>query len=163
MLGLRVRTNDPRTTERSSVMRRYLVILGLLAFVASGVALASSEGKRAQVSNKVQAELQKIDARLKLSPDQKTQIKTLLSEQSEKMDALYAEIEPRESAIRTEYRGKIREVLTPAQQTEWDQIKGEYKAKWDGTKGAGNAKGAAKKTSSTTNTTNTTNTSTTTK
>ena len=48
------------------------------------------------------------------------------------MDALYAEIEPREDAIRTEYRGKIREVLTPEQQAEWDKIKGEYRQKWNG-------------------------------
>jgi Spy/CpxP family protein refolding chaperone len=48
------------------------------------------------------------------------------------VDALYAEIEPREDAIRTEYRGKIREVLTPEQQAEWDKIKGEYRQKWNG-------------------------------
>ena len=129
-------------------MRRYIVILGLIAFVAAGTALAGSGGKRAEVGNKVQAELNKIDARLKLNTDQKTQVKTLLGEQSEKLDALYAEIEPRETAIRTEYRGKIREVLTPTQQAEWDKIKGEYKEKWTGKK-AEAKKAEGKATSST--------------
>ncbi len=114
-------------------MRRFVAIVALLAVVASAAAFAGS-GKRDEVSKKVQSELKKIDARLKLSDDQKTQIGTLLGEQMDKVDALYAEIEPREEAIRTEYRGKIRGILTPAQQTEWDKIKSEYKQKWTGEK-----------------------------
>ena len=122
-------------------MRRLIVLLGVVALVVSAAAVADqmSGGKQAEVANKVKAELNKIDARLKLTPDQKTQVKTLLVEQSDKMDALYAEIEPRAQAIHTEYRGKIRGVLTPAQQAEWDKIKGEYKEKWNGKKSDMNA------------------------
>ena len=115
-------------------MRRIVVILGVLAVVASGVALAQT-GKREEVANKVRGELKKIDARLKLTADQKTQIKSMLGEEADKLDALYAEIAPRETAIRTEYRGKIRGVLTPAQQAEWDKMKGEYREQWNGKKG----------------------------
>jgi hypothetical protein len=115
-------------------MRRFIVTLGLVALVASAVALAGEGGKRQDAENKIRAELKKIDARLKLTPEQKTQVTSLLGEQDTKLDALYAEIEPRETAIITEYRGKIRGVLTPTQQTEWDKIKGEYKAKWEGKK-----------------------------
>lgn len=113
-------------------MRRFVVILGVVALIVSAAALANEGGKKKQVQNKVQAELKKIDARLKLTPDQKTKVATLLDEQDGKLDALYAEIEPREDAIIKEYRGKIRGVLTPTQQAEWDKIKGEYKAKWEG-------------------------------
>ena len=42
----------------------------------------------------------------------------ILQEKFDKMDALDKE-----------YRGKLRDVLTPAQQTEWDKIKAEYRAK----------------------------------
>ena len=112
-------------------MRRFVVLLALVALVVSGIALAGN-GKRDDVANKVRAELKKIDARLKLTPDQKTQVSTLLTEQSDKMDALYAEIEPREDALRSEYKQKIRSVLTPTQQAEWDKIKSEYKQKWEG-------------------------------
>ena len=112
-------------------MRRFVVLLALTALVVSGIAVAG-QGKREDVANKVRAELKKIDARLKLTPDQKTQVSTLLTEQSDKLDALYAEIEPRETALRSEYKEKIRGVLTPAQQTEWAKIKSEYKQNWEG-------------------------------
>jgi len=70
------------------------------------------------MANRVRAELQKIDARLKLTPDQKDKLKGILQEKWEKQDALDKE-----------YRAKMRDVLTPAQQTEWDKMKGEYRAK----------------------------------
>lgn len=113
-------------------MRRFIVILGVVALVVSAAALAGEGGKRKDLENKARAELKKIDARLKLTPDQKTQVGNLLTEQSDKLDALYAEIAPREDAIITEYRGKIRGVLTPTQQAEWDKIKSEYRTKWEG-------------------------------
>ena len=121
-------------------MRRFIVIIGVLAIVASATALASG-GKQQEVASKIRAELNKIDARLKLSADQKSQVRTLLTEQSDKLDELYAEIEPKETAIRDEYRGKIRDVLTPAQQAEWDKIKGEYREKWTGQKSQGKSGG----------------------
>lgn len=114
-------------------MRRFIAVAALLAFVVSAAAFAAG-GKREEIGNKVRAELKKIDARLKLTSDQRTQIRGLLEQQSDKMDELYKEIEPREDAIRTEYRGKIREVLTPQQQAEWDKMKGEYRQKWNGKK-----------------------------
>ena len=113
-------------------MRKLVVILGVLALVVSVVALADNAGKHEEVAGKVKAELAKIDARLKLSPEQKTQVRTFLGEESNKLDALYKEIEPRETALHNEYKGKIRGVLTPTQQAEWDKIKGEYQAKWSG-------------------------------
>ena len=116
-------------------MRKWIGVVALLVIVVSAVAYAGG-GKREEMSNKVQSELKKIDKRLKLNADQKTQIGSLLDEQADKLDALYAEVQPREDAIVTEYRGKIRNVLTPAQQTEWDKIKAEYKQKWTGEKPA---------------------------
>ena len=113
-------------------MRKLVVILAVLALVVSVVALAAEGGKHEEVAGKVKAELAKIDARLKLSPEQKTQVRTLLGEESNKLDALYKEIEPRETALHNEYKGKIRGVLTPTQQAEWDKIKSEYQEKWSG-------------------------------
>jgi len=114
-------------------MRKLFVIVGVLALVAAVAALAAeTAGKHEEVAAKVRAELAKIDARLRLTPDQKTQVRTLLGQESDKLDALYREIEPRETAIHNEYKAKIRGVLTPTQQAEWDKIKGEYKEKWHG-------------------------------
>jgi Spy/CpxP family protein refolding chaperone len=83
--------------------------------LSAGAALAD---QAADVQAKVQAELKKIDARLKLTADQKDKLKGLIQERWDKADALDKE-----------YRAKMRDVLTPAQQTEWDKIKSEYRAK----------------------------------
>jgi len=83
--------------------------------LSTGVAFAD---EAAEVAARVKKELQKIDARLKLTPDQKDKMKSILSEKFDKMDALDKE-----------YRAKLRDVMTPAQQAEWDKIKAEYKAK----------------------------------
>ena len=72
----------------------------------------------ANMAAKVKAELKKIDARLKLTPEQKEKMRGILQEKFDKMDALDKE-----------YRAKLREVLTPSQQAEWDKIKAEYRAK----------------------------------
>jgi len=81
-------------------------------------ATAARADEAADMAARVKAELKKIDARLKLTGDQKDKLKGLLEEKWNKMDALD-----------TEYRAKMRDVLTPAQQTEWDKIKSEYRAK----------------------------------
>ena len=85
--------------------------------VALSVGIARAD-EAAAVAARVKAELQKIDARLKLTPDQKDKMRGILQEKFDKMDALDKE-----------YRAKLRDVMTPAQQTEWDKIKSEYKAK----------------------------------
>ena len=90
-------------------------------WVVCAVALSTGAAyadEAAAMAAKVKAELQKIDARLKLSPDQKDKMKGILQEKFDKQDALDKE-----------YRAKLRDVMTPAQQTEWDKIKSEYKAK----------------------------------
>jgi len=85
--------------------------------VALSVGIARAD-EAAAVAARVKAELQKIDARLKLTPDQKDKMRGILQEKFDKMDALDKE-----------YRAKLRDVMTPAQQAEWDKIKSEYKAK----------------------------------
>jgi hypothetical protein len=90
-------------------------------WIVCAVALSTSAAyadEMADMAARVKAELKKIDARLKLSPDQKDKLKGMLEEKWTKMDALDKE-----------YRAKMRDVLTPAQQTEWDKIKSEYRAK----------------------------------
>lgn len=89
----------------------------IVCAVALSVGIARAD-EAAAMAARVKAELQKIDARLKLSPDQKDKMRGILQEKFDKMDALDKE-----------YRAKLRDVLTPAQQTEWDKIKSEYRAK----------------------------------
>ena len=88
----------------------------VLAVALSTTAARADEA--AEVAARVKAELKKIDARLKLTPDQKEKLRGLLEEGATKMDALDKE-----------YRAKMREVLTSDQQKEWDKIKSEYRAR----------------------------------
>ena len=88
----------------------------VLAVALSTTAARADEA--AEVAARVKAELKKIDARLKLTPDQKEKLRGLLEESWAKMDALDKE-----------YRAKMRDVLTTDQQKEWDKIKSEYRAR----------------------------------
>jgi len=92
------------------------------------------ENLKAEVAEKVKAELAKIDKELQLTADQKTQIKTILTEQIEKLKAVQKEIEPKTKAIKDEGRSKMRAVLTPEQQAKWDKMKAEYRKKGESTK-----------------------------
>ncbi len=76
------------------------------------------EKTRAEVVDNVKAELAKIAKELNLTTDQKAQFKTILTEQSEKIQA-----------IREDSRGKMRAVLTPDQQAKWDKMKSEHAMK----------------------------------
>lgn len=86
--------------------------------IALSTGAAFAQAATSDSAARVKAELQKIDARLKLSADQKEKLRGLIEERIDKGDAL-----------NKEYKAKMRDVLTPAQQTEWDKIKSEYKAK----------------------------------
>jgi hypothetical protein len=101
-------------------MRTFLLLL------AAAVAISSQAATAQTTADKVKAEFAKISERMKLTDDQKTQLKKLLTEEVNRLDALYKEYEPKENAIIDEYRGKMRAVLTPEQQAEWDKIKKEY-------------------------------------
>jgi hypothetical protein len=109
-------------------MRKLAVILALALLVPIAYAQTKTTTED-QLEAKVKAELSKIDARLKLTTDQKTQLKTLLNEQMDQMDVIDAEWAAKDAAIRAEYRAKMRAVLTTKQQAEWDKMKEEYKGR----------------------------------
>ena len=101
----------------------------LVLVLALAVAFSAQTATAQTAAEKVQAEFAKIKERLKLTPEQQTQLKSIVSEGIGKLDAIYKEYEPREAAVMKEYRGKMRAVLTPEQQAEWDTIKKEYNEK----------------------------------
>jgi Spy/CpxP family protein refolding chaperone len=76
---------------------------------------AQKETMKSEMMENVKAELAKIAAELQLTEAQKAQIKTVLTEQYEKIHA-----------IRVESRGKLRAILTPDQQAKWDKMKAEH-------------------------------------
>ena len=76
---------------------------------------AQKETMKSEVMESVKADLAKIAKELQLNDEQKTQIKTILTDEYEKIHA-----------TREEARGKMRAVLTPEQQAKWDKMKAEH-------------------------------------
>jgi Spy/CpxP family protein refolding chaperone len=113
-----------KTNNRKESPMRTLVLVLALA-----VAFSAQSATAQTAAEKVKAEFAKIQERLKLTDDQKTQLKKLLAEEVNKLDAIYKEYEPKEDAVVKEYKSKMRAVLTPEQQAEWDKIKKEYSDK----------------------------------
>ena len=81
------------------------------------------EKAKVEMAEWVKAELSKISKELNLTPDQNTQIKTLLTEENEKLEPIRKEYEHKTQTIREEYRGKMRAVLSPEQQKQFDMMK----------------------------------------
>jgi Spy/CpxP family protein refolding chaperone len=112
-------------------MRTLVAALALMAAapVAAHAQATAAMPSNAKLAEVVQAEVQKITKRLKLTPDQQATIKSLLHEEASKYDALDREYTQKEDAIEAEYTEKLRATLSPEQLTEWQKIKGEYAAK----------------------------------
>jgi Spy/CpxP family protein refolding chaperone len=102
------------------------IVLGLClqsAMAQTDTTKAGKEKVKAEVSKEVKAELAKISKELQLTADQNAQIKTLLTEEMEKLEPLRKEYEATTQLIRVESRAKMRAVLTPDQQKHWDMMK----------------------------------------
>jgi Spy/CpxP family protein refolding chaperone len=102
------------------------IVIGLCLQTAAAQtdAIPVDKGKvNPEVAAKVTAELMKIDRELKLTEAQQGQLKVILTEQMEKLQEVYKEIEPKVQVIKEESRGKMRGVLTPEQRTKWDTMK----------------------------------------
>jgi Spy/CpxP family protein refolding chaperone len=102
-------------------MKSFAVALAIVfgLFLQSAVAQTenqqmSKDEMKAQVQANVKSELAKIAKELNLTAEQKDKIKSILTDEHEKI-----------MSIREDYRGKMRDVLTPEQQTKWDKMKAE--------------------------------------
>jgi Zn-dependent oligopeptidase len=116
-----------------------LLVLGAFAFQT---ATAQSPEVKA-LQEKIAAELKKIDARMKLTPEQKTQLKGIIEEEDTKLTALDKEYDAKEAVIIDDMRGKMKATLTPEQQKEWAKIKEEYSARMKAWRDQQKAKAAA--------------------
>ena len=88
--------------------------------------------------------LDRFSSKLHLTPEQRSQVATILEAKRKKIDALRAEIRPRFEEIRTSTSADIRRLLTPEQQknfeimqTEWDARKKRFRDRWMGSGDAG--------------------------
>ena len=73
--------------------------------------------------------LERFGVELKLTPEQKEQVKVLLEAKRRKMEALRTEIRPRREEIRQSTQAEIRKLLSPEQQTKFDRMEKEWQAR----------------------------------
>ncbi len=81
------------------------VVFGLCLQSAAAQTATPHPGKdklKAEVAEKVKAEVAKIDKELQLTADQKAQFKTIITERIEKSQAVHKKIEPKLQAIKDE-------------------------------------------------------------
>lgn len=72
--------------------------------------------------------LQQFSRKLRLTPEQRTQVGAILEAKRQKIDALRAEARPRFDEIRSSASVEIRQLLTPEQQARYEKIKAEQQA-----------------------------------
>lgn len=109
----------------TSKTKARLVILAAFALgvIVGGVAsnLVTSAPRTATPPNSVQGALQELERELRLTEDQKEQVKQVLNSTRQKYKELQAQVHPRFLAIRDESRSQIRALLTPEQQALYEQ------------------------------------------
>ena len=72
--------------------------------------------------------LERFDSKLKLTPEQRSQVAEILDGKRQKIDALRAEIRPKFEEIRSSTSAEIRGLLTPEQQKKFDAMQIEWEA-----------------------------------
>ena len=71
--------------------------------------------------------LERLNSKLSLTPEQRTQVAAILDGKREKIQALRAQIRPQFKEIRASTSAEIRRILTPEQQKKFDVMN----AKWE--------------------------------
>ena len=108
-----------RVRKSSWLVRVAALVIFILGFAAGALAPAAyrawtrgGEGRRGD-------RIEKMAEDLKLSPEQKEQVRQIFGETRNRLEALRKESEPRFAEIRRDADGRIKQVLTPEQ---WEQF-----------------------------------------
>ena len=107
-----------RVSRSSWLVRAAALAIFILGFAAGALAPSAY---RAWVRDGVrQGRLEKMSEDLKLTPEQKEQMRQIFGETRTRLEALRKESEPRFAEIRREADERIRQVLTPEQ---WEEFR----------------------------------------
>jgi hypothetical protein len=122
-----------------NTFRRHTVIsflLGLALGIAGGSFglhhFARAHFREGKMENWM---VHRLNRKLDLTPEQKSGVEAIFKESHQKMDLLRQEMAPKFDALRKETRDRIRILLTPPQQTKFDQLESKWEAqakRWHG-------------------------------
>ena len=128
-----------RVRKSGWLVRAAALAIFLLGFAAGALAPSAY---RAWVRDGVrQGRLEKMSEDLKLTPEQKEQMRQIFGETRTRLEALRKESEPRFAEIRREADERIRQVLTPEQWEEFRKSREEGRGRRGGGKGGGRGGG----------------------
>ena len=128
-----------RVSRSSWLVRAAALAIFILGFAAGALAPSAY---RAWVRDGVrQGRLEKMSEDLKLTPEQKEQMRQIFGETRTRLEALRKESEPRFAEIRREADERLRQVLTPEQWEEFRKSREEGRGRRGGGKGGGRGGG----------------------
>ena len=109
-------------------IRSAALVIFLLGFIAGGLAMNFYRLRSSASSSETRRGLyEQMLNRLNLTAEQKPQVEKIFSDTREKLTALRQESMPKVNEIRTQADERLRQVLTPEQWRQFEQIKGEMK------------------------------------
>ena len=73
--------------------------------------------------------LDRFSQKLRLTPEQKTQVKAIFDAKRQKMDALRGEMKPKFEEIRRSTQEEMRKILTPEQQKRFERMEAEWQSR----------------------------------
>ena len=125
-----------RVSRSSWLVRAAALAIFLLGFAAGALAPSAY---RAWVRDGVgrQGRLDKLSEDLKLTPEQKEQMRQIFGETRTKLEALRKESEPRFAEIRRDADERLKQVLTPEQWEEFRKSREEGRGRRGGGRGGG--------------------------
>jgi Spy/CpxP family protein refolding chaperone len=108
------------------LVRAAAVVVFLLGFAAGALAPAVySAWVRDRAQDTRQDRFEQMSERLKLNPEQKTQVQQIFGETRSQLEALRKESEPRFAEIRRQADERLRQTLTPEQWQQFQQARDE--------------------------------------
>lgn len=125
-----------RVRKNSWLVRVAALVIFILGFAAGALA-PSAYRAWVRDSNGRQGRLDKLSEDLKLTPEQKEQMRQIFGETRTRLEALRKESEPRVAEIRRDADERLKQALTPAQ---WEEFR-KSREEGRGRRGAGRGGG----------------------
>jgi len=126
-----------RVRKSSWLVRVAALAIFILGFAAGALAPTAYRAWMRDGSSRQRDRIEKMSEDLKLTPEQKEQMRQIFGETRTRLEALRRESEPRFAEIRREADERIRQVLTPEQWEEFRKSREEGRGRRGGGRGRG--------------------------
>ncbi len=125
-----------RVRKNSWLVRVAALVIFILGFAAGALAPSAYRAWMRDGSGR-QGRLDKLSEDLKLTPEQKEQMRQIFGETRTRLEALRKESEPRVAEIRRDADERLKQVLTPEQWEEFRKSREEGRGRRGGGRGGG--------------------------